>query len=462
MDSQDQKSSSPQPASVNLDSQDQKSSSPQPAPLKRKEQRHNGRGSIVAIALGTGFFVTLLAIGILPRLNAQRELKADVKAQSVVPSVNVITAHKAATNDLVLPGSVVSLNQTSIYARSNGYLSRWLVDIGDRVKKGQLLAEIESPETDQQLLQARAELAQAQANLVQSRAALAKGGSDLNQARANLLIALQTWSRWKTLVRQGAVSQQDADTRYATYKANLASVQSAQNTVRVDEANVNATQATVNSNIANLQRYSVLKSYEKVTAPFTGIITARNVNAGVLITPGTGNTNTSLYTIAGYDNVDVNVDIPQTLAPSLKVGQTAQITVRELPQRAFTGKVVRTSDAIDPNTRTLLTQVAVQNLDGLLRPGMYASVKFNIPRANPPLIVPDSAVVINAAGTQVATVTPDNKVHYQKVVLGRDYGTEIEIASGLAGNESLIATPTVDQTEGTPVKPVAQQQKTKS
>ncbi len=462
MDSQDQKSSSPQPASVNLDSQDQKSSSPQPAPLKRKEQRHNGRGSIVAIALGTGFFVTLLAIGILPRLNAQRELKADVKAQSVVPSVNVITAHKAATNDLVLPGSVVSLNQTSIYARSNGYLSRWLVDIGDRVKKGQLLAEIESPETDQQLLQARAELAQAQANLVQSRAALAKGGSDLNQARANLLIALQTWSRWKTLVRQGAVSQQDADTRYATYKANLASVQSAQNTVRVDEANVNATQATVNSNIANLQRYSVLKSYEKVTAPFTGIITARNVNAGVLITPGTGNTNTSLYTIAGYDNVDVNVDIPQTLAPSLKVGQTAQITVRELPQRAFTGKVVRTSDAIDPNTRTLLTQVAVQNLDGLLRPGMYASVKFNIPRANPPLIVPDSAVVINAAGTQVATVTPDNKVHYQKVVLGRDYGTEIEIASGLAGNESLIATPTVDQTEGTPVKPVAQQQKAKS
>ncbi len=470
MDSQDRKSKSPQPAPV-MDSQDQKSSSPQLARMKPKPGQ-NGRGPIVAIALGTGFFVTLLAIGILPRLNQNKELKAEEKAQSVVPSVNVIQAHSAAATDLVLPGSVVSLNQTSIYARSNGYLRRWLVDIGDRVKQGQLLAEIESPETDQQLLQARAELAQAQANLVQSRAALAKGRSDLNQARANLILALQSWSRWKTLVRQGVVSQQDADTRYATYKANLASVESAQNTVRVDEANVNATQAIVNSNIANLQRYSVLKSYEKVTAPFTGIITARNVNAGVLITPGTGNTNTSLYTIAAYDNVDVNVNVPQTLAQSLQeaftqslrdgknAGLMAQFTVRELPQRTFTGKVVRTADSLDPNTRTLLTQVAVQNLDSVLRPGMYASVKFNIPRAHPPLIVPASTVVINAAGTQVATVTKDNKVHYQKVELGRDYGTEIEIASGLTGNESLIATPTVDQTEGTPVKPVVQQQKT--
>ena len=482
MDSQDRKPKSPQPATINTDSQDDKSSSPQPAPLKRK-RGHNGRGPIVAIALGTGFFVTLLAIGILPRINQNKELKADVKAESVVPSVNVIKAKRATATDLVLPGSVVPLNQTSIYARSNGYLRRWLVDIGDRVKQGQLLAEIESPEIDQQLLQARADLAQAQANLVQSRAALAKGGSDLSQARANLLIALQTWSRWKTLVRQGVVSQQDADTRYATYKANLGSVESAQNTVKVDEANVNATQEIVNSNIANLQRYAVLKSYEKVTAPFSGIITARNVNSGVLITPPSANTTnttnttnatntSSLYTIASYDNMDVNVNVPQTLAQSLQQaftqslrlgkneGPTAQFTVRELPQRKFTGKVVRTADSLDPNTRTLLTQIAVQNLDGALRPGMYASVKFNIPRANPPFIVPDSALVINAAGTQVATVTKDNKVHYQKVELGRDYGTEIEIASGLTGNELLIATPTVDQIEGTSVKPVVQQQKT--
>ncbi|MBR8837000.1 MAG: efflux RND transporter periplasmic adaptor subunit [Stigonema ocellatum SAG 48.90 = DSM 106950] len=453
MDSQDH-----QP--VRMDSQEQKSSSPQPAPLKRNEQGHNGRGPIVAIALGTGFFVTLLAIGILPRLSQQQELKAAAKEQSIVPSVNVITPQRGKASDLVLSGSVVSLNQTSIYARSNGYLRRWLVDIGDRVKQGQLLAEIESPDVDQEVLQARAQLAQAQANLIQSRAALAKGRSDLKQTRANLLIALQTWQRWKILVQQGAVTQQDADTKYATYQANLANVEAAQNTVNSNEANVNAAQALVNSNIANLQRYTVLQSYEKVTAPFTGIITARNVNAGVLITPGTGNTNTSLYTIAGYDNVTVNVNVPQTLTQSLKIGQTAQITVRELPQRVFSGKVVRTSDALDPNTRTLLAQVAVQNLDGALRPGMYGSVKFNIARANPPLIVPASTLVINAAGTQVATVTKDNKVHYQKVVLGRDYGTEIEIASGLTGNESLLATPTVDQIEGTPVKPVAAAQKT--
>jgi len=455
MDSQDHQSSSTS-AHVDPNSQDQQSSPP-PTVVKRKEQ-HNNKGRIVAIALSVGAVVSLLAIGILPRINQQQELNAAVKAQSVVPSVNVITAHRAVKSDLVLPGTVVSLNQTTVYARSTGYLRRWLVDIGQPVRAGQLLAEIESPDADQQVLQARADFAQAQANLVQSRANLAKGYSDLNQARANLFIGLKSWERWRFLVKQGAVAQEDADTRYATYKANLASVQSAENTVRVDQANVSATQATVNSNRANLQRYAVLQSFEKVTAPFTGIITARNVNAGVLITAGagSGSNNTSLYTIAGYDDVDVNVYVPQSLAQSLQDGQPAKITVRELPQRIFTGKVVRTTNALDPNTRTLLTQVAVKNLDGALRPGMYATAKFNIARANPPFIVPDSALVINAAGTQVATVTSNNTVHYQKVVLGRDFGTEVEVTDGLTGHESLIATPTVDEREGTHIRPTQQ------
>ncbi len=458
MDSQDHQSSSPS-ASVQTNSPEEQTSSP-PTLVKQKEQHHN-RGPIVAIALSVSAVVSLLAIGILPRINQQQELNAAVKAQSIVPSVNVITAHRATKSDLVLPGTVVSLNQTTVYARSTGYLRRWLVDIGQPVKAGQLLAEIDSPDADQQVLQARADLAQAQANLVQSRANLAKGYSDLNQARANLLIALKSWERWRALVQQGAVSQQDADTKYATYKATLASVESAQNTVRVDQANVNAIEATVNSNRANLQRYAVLQSFEKVTAPFTGIITARNVNAGVLITAATGssNNNTSLYTIAGYDNVDVNVYVPQTLAQSLQNGQPAEITVQELPQRIFTGNVVRTTNALDPNTRTLLTQVAVKNLDGALRPGMYATAKFNIARANPPLIVPDSALVINSAGTQVATVTSNNTVHYQKVVLGRDYGTEIEVTDGLTGDELLIATPTVDEREGTEIKPIQQKER---
>ncbi|WP_189523520.1 efflux RND transporter periplasmic adaptor subunit [Nostoc sp. PA-18-2419] len=433
-------------------------------------RKRRGIGRIGWAILGTVFFGSLLAIGILPRLNQRSQLQAAVKEASTVPSVDVITPRRAAaTTNLELPGSVVPLNQTTIYARSTGYLRRWYADIGDRVRAGQLLAEIDSPDIDQQVLQAKAESAQAQANILQSRASLAKSVSDLKQARANLLIARQSWERWQVLVKQGAVPQQDADTKYATYQANLASVEAAQNTVNSDSANVKAAQANAYASQANFQRNIVLQSYKKVTAPFAGVITARNVNTGVLISAGSGNSNTtssntgnsntgnsSLYTIAAYDTLDVNVNVPQTSSGILQTGQTAQITVRELPQRVFTGKVVRTSNAIDPNTRTLLTQLEIQNSDGALRPGMYASVKFAINRTNAPFVIPDSTLVVNAKGTQVATVTKDQTVHYQKVAVGRDYGTEVEITSGLTGNESLIATPTVDQTEGLRVQPVAQ------
>ncbi|MEH1825426.1 MAG: efflux RND transporter periplasmic adaptor subunit [Nostoc sp.] len=437
--------------------------SPDSEQQKTSKKQKRGIGGIGWAVLGVVFFGSLLAIGILPRLGQKSELQAAVKEASTVPSVNVMTPRRATgATKVELPGSVVALNQTTIYARSTGYLRRWYADIGDRVRAGQLLAEIDSPDTDQQVLQAKAELVQAQANVSQARANLAKGVSDLKQARANLLIARQSWERWQVLVKQGAVAQQDADTKYATYQANLANVEAAQNTVNSDSANINAAQANAYASQANFQRNTVLQSYKKVTAPFAGVITARNVNTGVLISAGNGNTsnsntsNSSLYTIAAYDNLKVNVSVPQSLSQSLQTGQTAQITVRELPQRVFTGKVVRTSNAIDPTTRTLLTQLEVRNSDATLRPGMYANVRFAINRANPPFVVPDSVLVVNAGGTQVATVTKDHTVHYQKVAVGRDYGTEVEITSGLTGNESLIATPTVDETEGLRVQPVAQ------
>ncbi|QLE40829.1 efflux RND transporter periplasmic adaptor subunit [Nostoc sp. C052] len=440
--------------------------SPDSEEQKTSKKQKRGIGGIGWAVIGAVFFGSLLAIGILPRLGQKSELQAAVKEASTVPSVNVIAPRRATgATKVELPGNVVALNQTTIYARSTGYLRRWYADIGDRVRAGQLLAEIDSPDTDQQVLQAKAELVQAQANVSQARANLAKGVSDLKQARANLLIARQSWERWQVLVKQGAVAQQDADTKYATYQANLASVEAAQNTVNSDSANINAAQANAYASQANFQRNTVLQSYKKVTAPFAGVITARNVNTGVLISAGNGNTstsntsNSSLYTIAAYDNLKVNVSVPQSLSQSLQTGQTAQITVRELPQRVFTGKVVRTSNAIDPTTRTLLTQLEVRNSDATLRPGMYANVRFAINRANPPFVVPDSVLVVNAGGTQVATVTKDHTVHYQKVAVGRDYGTEVEITSGLTGNESLIATPTVDETEGLHVQPVAQSQR---
>ncbi len=433
-----------------MDSQHRPSSKPT-ATAKRHWQ---GIGRTGWIIVGAAVVITgLLGSSIWQRFNRHSELQAAAKvATNTLPSVNVMTVRRAKpTTDLLLPGSVVSLNQTTIYARTTGYLRRWLADIGDRVQAGQLLAEIDSPDIDQQLAQAQAQLAQTQASLVQSRADLAKGRSDLQQARANLLIALQTWQRWRTLVKQGAVAQQDADTKYATYNATLASVQSAQNTVKSDEANVNAALANAGASQANVHRYEVLQSFEKVTAPYAGVITARNIDAGDLITSGTSS-NTSIYTLTAYNTLDVNVNVPQQLVSSIQIGQTAQVTVRELPQRVFKGKVIRTTNSIDPNSRTLLTQLAVQNQDYALRPGMYANVSFNLKRDNPPLIAPDSALVNNAEGTQVAILTKNQTVHYEEVALGRDDGKQVEIVSGLSGNESIITNPTVDLQEGTRVK----------
>lgn len=429
--------------------------SPSPNPPSGK-----GLGKIGWLGLGGIAIAALLAMGILPRLNRHAELQAAVKAKEIIPTVNVFTVRRESANtDLVLPGTVVSQNQTTIYSRTTGYLSKWLVDIGDRVQKGQLLAQIESPEIDRQVSQARAELAQAQANLVQTRANLAKAQSDLKLAQANLKLSLQTVQRWQALVQQGAVTQQAADEKQASYQANLASIQSAQNTINSQKANVYSAEANVNSSQANLQRYIVLQSFEQVKAPFSGVITARNVNEGALITAGSSNNNnnTSLYTLVAYDTLQVNVNVPQSLVRSIQTGQTAQIQVRELPQRVFKGKVIRTTNALDPSSRTLLTQMAVQNQDQALRPGMYATVKFSVNQTNPPLMLPDSALVINSGGTQVATVTKQT-VHYQPVQLGRDYGTQVEVTSGLSGNETLISNPTVDLVEGTRVKTVATKQ----
>ncbi len=453
-----------------------------------KQLGKRGIGRLGWIILGIIALGSLLALGILPRLNRRAELQAAAKAaKDTLPAVNVTNAHRAnPSSNLVLPGSVIALNQTTIYARTTGYLQRWLVDIGDRVQQGQILAEIDSPETDQQVdqakadlaksqagfQQARADLAKAQANVSQYNAELAKANSDLKQAKVNLELARQTWKRWQELVRQGAVTQQDADTKEANYNANQANVESAQNTINSAEANVSAAKANVssaNANVAaslasigssqaNLRRYQVLQSFEKVQAPFTGIVVARNIDSGALITSGSSNNNTSLYTIAAYDKLSVNVSVPQALVSSIQVGQAAQVTVRELPQRVFNSRVIRTTNAIDANSRTLLTQLAVENPNGELRPGMYATVNFTISRENPPLMVPGSALVNNGDGTQLAVVTQDQKIHYQKVELGRDYGKEVEINSGLTGNEQVVTNPTVDLTEGAKVQPKLLQQ----
>ncbi|HEY9709302.1 MAG TPA: efflux RND transporter periplasmic adaptor subunit [Oculatellaceae cyanobacterium] len=471
-----------------MDSHQRPSSYP-PEKLVYRVERP-GIGRLAWFLLGAAVLVSLLAVGIVPRMNRQAQLNTTVtQTKTGVPSVNVITPYRAkATTDLVLPGSIKASQETTIYAQTTGYVKRRLVDIGDRVAADQLLAEIESPEIDQQAEQAKADLAKTQANVGQARADLAKleanvaqkradlekARTDLVQAQADLAVANQSWQRWQLLVQQGVVNQQQADAKQGAYKVSLAKVEAAQNTVNSIQADIEAAQANVNSgqaNIdatvanvsssqANLKRNEVLQSFKKVTAPFAGIITARSLDSGALITSNSTSNNTSLFKIAPTDSLRIYVNVPQTFVKSIQVGETAQIKIRDLPQRVFTGKVTRTADALDASTNTLQAEIQVPNGDKVLRPGMYAQVQFTATRANPPLMVPSNTVIMRSDGPQVAIATKDQKVHFQKVEIGRNYGTEVEITSGLQGNESLITNPTDNLSEGKTVKAVgAKQQK---
>ncbi len=373
----------------------------------------------------------LLVVGLVPRLQRHTELAAAVtEAKTRALPVNVVTVRRSsASTELTLPGNIQAFQDTLIYARTTGYLRRWLAEIGDRVQEGQLLAEIESPEVDQ-------ELRQAQANLAQARAALL-------QAQANLELARISALRWKNLVQLHAVSQQEADVQQSTFEARKADVQ--------------ATQATINSNQANVQRLLELQGFERVVAPFAGVITARNAEVGALITAGGSSTSQELFRIAQIDPLRIYVNVPQTFVTAIQVGQPAGIVVRELPQQPFPGTVTRTANALDPASRTLLTEVQLSNPEGRLLPGMYVQVQFASARPNPPLLVPANALVVRADGPQVALVSAEHTVHYQKIEVGRDDGNEVEVTAGLGDNDVVVANPTDDVREGIMVQPVTDQ-----
>ena len=375
--------------------------------------------------------VGLLTVGAVPRLQRQAQLAETVSvAHSSAPAVSVVSPRlAAAATDVALPGNIQAIEETPIYARANGYLRRRLVDIGDRVRAGQLLAEIETPKLDQQFMQARASLQQARANLVQT--------------RATMELARVTADRWDELERRELVARQEADQQRSA--------------LAVSQATFNAAQANVQAQEANVRQLEALQSFRRVTAPFDGIITARNVETGALITAGSSTTTPQLLRIARIDTLRIYANVPQAFVPSIRPGQTAQVLVQEFPQQSFVGQVERTANALDPASRTLLTEVQLSNRDGTLLPGMYVQVKFVITRANPPWLIPANSLLMRPNGPQVAIVREDHTVHYQKVVVGRDYGTEIEITSGLAGVEALISNLTDNIAEATPVQVVGTQ-----
>jgi multidrug efflux pump subunit AcrA (membrane-fusion protein) len=406
------------------------------------------KGRLVWIALLALIVLgALFLAGYLPHSERERQLQSlTSEKKTSLPRVNVAAVRLAPPqNDLLLPGNITPLTEASLNARADGYLKKRYADFGDHVKAGQLLAEIEAPELDQQVQQAQASLAQVQA-------ALSRAEHQLTQSKANLELSRLTVDRWRTLADRGVVSKQEFDQHNADYLAQQAGVESAEADVRAASENIRATQA-------NLDRLKNLQSYEKITAPWAGIVTARNVDVGALI--GTTGS-TPLFRLAQIDVLRIIIDVPETDAPSIKAGQPAEVTVQELPGRKFEGKVTRTANSLDANTRTLMTEVQVFNREATLMPNMFAQVRFTGVRTSPAILVPGDALVVRPTGTLVAKLGEGNRIHFQPIELGRDHGREIEVVSGIKGGDLVVLNPTDDVREGMAVEPLSQKSDSKT
>ena len=390
-----------------------------------------------------GLFVLVLIViaffaGYLPLARRNRLIidEAEHRERSL-PRVTVVTVGKSSrSSSLELPGNIQAITEAPILARAAGYVKQRLVDIGDRVHAGETLAVIEAPELDEQYRQAEATVRQAQAGVDQARA-------NLQQGRADLELARVTANRWAHLVTDGSVSVQENDQYQAQYKVKIAVVQSLEQALKGQENGVAAAQA----NVARLEN---MRGYRVVVAPFDGVITLRNVDSGALVNNGS----TLLFRIAQTNKLRIYLNVPQSQAGSVHRGDTASLTVSSVPGRTFQGAVARMADSLDPSSRTLLVEVHVPNPDSALLPGMYAQVTLSSSRANPPLLIPSDALIVSDAGTQVALVAPDHRVHLQTIVAGRDYGDRLEVMRGLNDGDTIIAHPGDVLHEGVMVDPV--------
>lgn len=355
--------------------------------------------------------VGLFLVGYVPRHHAQTSLATSTALTAAdPPHVEVIHPRvESNVRTLTLPGSLQALEATAAYARATGYVRRWLVDIGDRVTEGQRLAEIDTPDLDQQLQQARATLGQMKASLEQS--------------TANERYTATTARRYESLVTQRYVSQQDVDQTRAQ--------------AAVGVANVHAAKAALAAQAANVHQLEQLEAFAHVTAPFAGTITERNIDRGALVTPGSA-AGKPLYMVAISNPLRLFVKVPQTFASGIPVGAPVTVHVRQYPGRDFAGRITRSAGALDATTRTLNVEAQVANDKGELIPGGYAEVTFPAPLAHGITVIPASAAVVDAQGVRVATVDSHSKVHFIPVRIGRDQGQDLEIVHGLTGKENVI------------------------
>ncbi len=395
--------------------------------------------TIACIVLAaTVLLVFAFLAGYVPLQKRQNLIRAESREQEQsLPRVDVIQVRRATgSSQLELPGSVQAITEAPILARASGYIQKRLVDIGDRVSNGQLLAEIDAPELDDQVRQAKATLQQSQAALDQAQANYEQGKADMEFARVSA-------ERWLKLNQRGVVSRQENDQYQTQYQSKVANVHALEKAIAVQRSNIAAAEA-------NLSRLQEMEGYRMVKAPFDGVVTLRNVDVGALVNSGS----TLLYRIAQTATVRTYVNVPQVNSSSIRAGQPATLRVSNLPGRVFPGKVERTANSLDPASRTLLVEVHAPNPEGLLMPGMYAQVDLSSPRSNPPLLVPADALIVRPDGTSVAVLKADHTVHLQKIVPGRDYGDRLEILSGLNEGDTIIPNPGDVAREGAAVEPV--------
>ncbi len=385
-------------------------SAPLPPPLNEAEADKRSRKSWLILTIALVVVAALLITGIYSRVKARTTLNAET-AQVAITSVSVVSPKPTApAQEIILPGNVQPFITSPIYARTNGYLRKWYFDIGAHVKKGQLLAVIETPEVDQQLEQSL---------------------SNLSTAKANLALAEITKNRYQGLKKTNAVSQQDVDNAVGTYNANS---------------------AIVEANQANVKQLQALQSFEKVYAPFDGVVTARNTDIGDLINSGSSsNVKTDLFHIAQPGTLRVYVNVPEEYSQGMKVGMTADLSLAEFPGRKFQGKLVRTAEAINMTTRTLLIEVDVANPTGTLLTGSYAEVHLAVPRESSAYVIPVNTLIFRSQGLHVGVVK-DGKVVLTTVTAGHDFGNTIEIVSGLQPDDQVIINPPDSIVHGQQVK----------
>ena len=376
-----------------------------PQPRSSGPQR-GARYLVLAIVI---LLIVAAVVGFASRFGERRALAKETE-ELAVPSVAVIQPKtEPPQQELVLPSTLQAFTESPIYARTTGYLAHWYKDIGSKVTKGEPLADIETPEVDQELSQARAARSQAEAQL-----GLAKSSAE----------------RWETLRKMDAVAQQETDERASGYTQGQAALASA---------------------TANVRRLEQLESFKHIYAPFSGTIIRRNTDVGALINAGNSGQNQELFVMAQISPIRVYIDVPEIYAASVRSGVAAEIELTSLPGQRFAAKVARTADAIDPATRTLRTEIDVPNRDGKLYPGSYAQVHFGVKTATMRLSVPVNALLFRAEGTRAAVVGADGKVHLKPVVIGRDYGTDVEVLGGLDPSDSVILNPSDSLEEGQPV-----------